>query len=401
MPDPPSRRQTIVSLWKRWRKNPIMAGLVFFVMLILGDIIITPVHPITAGLFSMTLRDITSIHISQWVRENIIFISFLIASIVVGILAQWQVNQASDKRKETEKKLDNFRTESDKSIQKTFKNANDRIEEVEQELQKTNQVLSAAERDKADLQKQVALAVQTGNYNRKLWKEKAERAEEGQRKVEQELLSKRSELDNAKSEVDRFRENYNLLYLHCQDLLSHKDAKSYPHFPDVEFNDVAPQGGKFTTIGSIEEVNEVHKEIHDQSRSDGVIADIRRTSNREEFDSFIEPLYSEFQKDPSLSELLLEDSIGEKSSNWDKAAPVISMFKNERRRRLTFPRLQKLIEDFLKYKEKQIEKKDGHLSIQEAGEEEGKMVWITIQIEALIKERYNELDKILHGSEKS
>lgn len=97
MPDLLSRLQAIVSWSKRWRKTPIVAVVVFILTLILGDILITPVHPYIVGLLDTTWQSVASLNVLSWLQQNIPLISFFIASIVVGILAQWQINQAQDR----------------------------------------------------------------------------------------------------------------------------------------------------------------------------------------------------------------------------------------------------------------------------------------------------------------
>jgi uncharacterized membrane-anchored protein YhcB (DUF1043 family) len=143
MPDLPSRRQTIVFLWKRWRKNPIVAVLVSIVTLFLGDIITTPFHPITSGLLNMTWQSATSANMLSWAQQNSLLICFFIVSIVVGILAQWQVNRAQDKTSKVESELKEAETRAKRDIQKVYESSTELLEsernrfEQESELERT------------------------------------------------------------------------------------------------------------------------------------------------------------------------------------------------------------------------------------------------------------------------
>ena len=91
-------------------------------------VLFTPLQPTTDGLLSTAWKAITSTNVLFLVRENPIFIISLIVVIIMGILAQWQVNRAQDKTRKVESELKEAEARAKRDIEKVYESSNESLE---------------------------------------------------------------------------------------------------------------------------------------------------------------------------------------------------------------------------------------------------------------------------------
>lgn len=265
MPYPPSRPQSIVSLSKRWIVYPIVGLVVWALKNIIWDIIYPPLHPITARLLDSTLQDITSTNILSLVQQNSNLIDFLIAVIVMGLLAQWQVNRAQDKTKEAKDKLAEEKANSERNIKAVYKSTRASLEKVEQSL-------ARVEQKNTELKKQAEENAETYKNNRRIWQEQKQKAEE---------------------EALHWKEKYYALDFELRESY-YSMPKPSQEFQELHGPPVTFQDGPFTMQGSYEDIDkieEARKKIHSERRVQDEI-----DSNLNELEKFIKPLYTTFDK---------------------------------------------------------------------------------------------------------
>lgn len=123
-------------------------------------ILFTPLQPTTDGLLSTAWRAITPTNVSLLVRENPDFIISLIVVIIMGILAQWQVNRTQDKAKKAEDKAKELEEGSKRDIAAIYKQSNEEQNKIREQA---SLEMGEAKEKILNLQKEVMQLKQKGN----------------------------------------------------------------------------------------------------------------------------------------------------------------------------------------------------------------------------------------------
>lgn len=129
------------------------------------------------------------------------------------------------------------------------------------------------------------------------------------------------------------------------------------------------------------ELNKVNEELA-RLRQKAEASD--RTSIEEEFESIIKPSYLALKNDSFVLSLIADPTNQSyKSSDWDKVKSILDLWRDNKH--LVPPRLQTLMGDFLKFKQKQIEK------IPMSDQNYTESAFRIYDIKKLVEERYIEL----------
>gem|GEM_PF-5142818 len=128
-------------------------------------VLFTPLQPTADGLLSMTRKVISSTNPLLWFRENPFFIVSLIVVVIMGILAQWQVNRAQDKAKDAKIKLTEEKAKSAQNIAAVYRHSNEMMNQMEEAKEEAEKLLQQEKEKTNELQKSFNKLI--GEKNRK------------------------------------------------------------------------------------------------------------------------------------------------------------------------------------------------------------------------------------------